>query len=316
MKLKGTFILPVTLLALASCSGFYEDLDPCPQGADVSLTFTRNMLQEDLYDTHVDCAKLLLFDGNDDFFGEYDYVEGRTVNLELPVGDYKAIVYGGMSCENTDFLFTTAPGPGLKYSQVETYLKGTRGSESNRKLHDHFHGLGEFSVEENDMSHRPVTIDLTKNTNNFNVTLSYSDGSAISESNFRFELLADNHVSNHENTVQKQGTQVTYAPHDLTSTSSGKEITAHISTPRITLDPSSVLNVYKTGSATPILSIPLIQNIEKIHQDALPGSSLQEYLDREDTWNFEFTLDPESDKFTGISFKINDWVVIISEWDL
>lgn len=316
MKLKNVLFFSLAPLAFCSCNAIYDDLDACPHGADVSLTYTRNMQAIDKYDTDVDCAKLLLFDGSDDFVGEYEYEGARIVNLELPVGDYKAIVYGGMSCDDTDFLFTTTPGSGLKYDQVETYLSGTRTPESSRKLHEHFHGLGSFTVEEEDMHHRPVTIDLTKNTNSFNVSLSYSDKSPINASEYKFELIADNHVSNHENQVQKQGTPVTYRPHDITTEGNGEEITAHLSTPRLTLDRESKLRITKSGETNPVIDISILQYIEQMHHKAMPGSSLQEYLDCEDIWNFEFVLQPEDEKIVGLSFKINNWIVIINNWDL
>lgn len=316
MKLKKLIFYLFPAVAFASCSAVYEDLDPCPQGADVSLTFTRNMENKDLYDSQVDCAKLLLFDKNDDFYGEYEYTEGRTLRLDLPVGDYKAIVYGGMSCDNTSFLFTTTPGPGLKYHEVETYLRGTRAAESAADLHDHFHGLGAFSVEEDDMTHRPVTVDLTRNTNRFNISLSYSDNSAISASEYSFELTADNSVSNHENSVKPQGAHVTYRPHGVDT--DGKTLTAHLSTPRLTDDLASRLIVRRAGQTDPVVNISLIQYIEKMFKDALPGASLQEYLDREDTWNFEFKLEPdaEDEMHISLTFKINDWTVIINSFDL
>ena len=71
MKLNS-YILTLLSAALTSCSAVYEDLEPCPTGADVTLTYCKNMQGSDLFDAQVHCAKLLLYNAEGKIIGEYD----------------------------------------------------------------------------------------------------------------------------------------------------------------------------------------------------------------------------------------------------
>ncbi|MDE5552392.1 MAG: FimB/Mfa2 family fimbrial subunit, partial [Muribaculaceae bacterium] len=160
MKLNSYILTLLGAAALTSCSAVYEDLEPCPTGADVRLTYCNNMQATDLYDTHVHCAKLLLYNAEGKFVSEYDYTAAPTLSLDLPVGHYYAIAYGGMTCEDASYQFGSNLEQNHHYTTLETYLKGSRAVIAD-KLHTHFHGFGEFTISDTDLAHISTTIDLT-----------------------------------------------------------------------------------------------------------------------------------------------------------
>lgn len=304
---------------LASCSAVYEDLEPCPQGADIRLTFTRNMQGEDLFDAEVHCATLLLYDAEGHFLGQYPYTEGHTLKLDLPTGEYHAIAYGGMLCEDADFDFAEALADGHHYSDVQTYIKGTRDVTLSKDLHQHFHGMSDFTITDDDMTHISHVIDLTRNVNNFHVVLSYSDGSTIAADDYHFTITADNAVTDHANNIVKQGESVVYYPHSFDTIRAGEEgasVKANITIGRLEADTEATLKVTtKDGQTVPVY-IDLMEYLAKISKDDMPGGSLQDYLDCQNDWTLEFTLEPESDKIAGLKFKINDWIVVINNFKL
>ncbi|MDE6559336.1 MAG: FimB/Mfa2 family fimbrial subunit [Muribaculaceae bacterium] len=320
MKLTDIFLSAIAAVALTSCSAVYDDLDPCPQGVDMTLTFTRNMNWEDQYDTRVHCAKIRLYDQKGNFFGEYD-VDGNMANLELPVGKYHAIVYGGMSCENASFDFSHSAADAHHYSALETFIKGTRSPESTLQLHSQFHGTGDFEVKWDDLRHREHTIDLTHNVNNFKILLSYSDASEIKPEEYEVTITADNAVTDHSNNVVKQGEDVTYHPYAEGEIADGKKVDGtpapnaylDLSIGRLTTDSNATLHVVRKEDGASMLEIRLVDVLEEIMGKDSKATSLQDYLDRQDAWTLEFTIDPKP-SFTTI--KVNDWLVVINKWDL
>lgn len=319
MKLKSQILTLLGVSLLASCSAVYEDLEPCPQGADVRLTFTRNLQGEDLFDAEVHCATLLLYDADGHFLGQYPYTEGSTLKLDLPTGRYHAIAYGGMLCDDADFDFAEALADGHHYADVQTFIKGTRDVSLAKDLHQHFHGVGDFEITDEDMEHISHVIDLTRNINNFHVVLSYADGSTIKADDYRFSITADNAVTDHANNIVKQGEPVVYMPHSFDTTRAGEEgasIKANITTGKLETDSEATLKVTTKDGSTTAVNIDLMEYLAKISADDMPGASLQDYLDCQNDWTLEFTLEPESDKIAGLTFKINDWIVVINNFNL
>ncbi|MDE6027332.1 MAG: FimB/Mfa2 family fimbrial subunit [Muribaculaceae bacterium] len=327
MKLKNFILSALSGTILCSCSAVYETGDLCPQGAKVNLTFCNNMQEKDLYPAEVHCAKLLLYNGEGNFCGEYEYDKGNTINIDLPVGSYHAIAYGGMSCEDADVAFVNPISAPHSYSELQTYLKDTRADRISRNLHPHFHGAADFTVSLEDMDYTPVAIDLTKNTNAIRVVLKYADGTEIDPGNFNFTVAADNAVSDHANAIVKQGRDVIYTPYLTGSESAegkspsrngedGQSAWADISVARLTADSKAQLKVTPKGSTEPSVDIELISYIEKIKNLDTGTGSLQDYLDRQDSWVLEFNLEPETDRFSGLTFKINNWEMVINSFDL
>lgn len=328
MKLK-TIILPlITGACLASCSAVYEDLDPCPQGANVTLTFYNNVSNTDRFASDVHCAKLLVYNDKGNFVGEYEYNSTNTISVELRAGNYHAIAYGGMSCDLADFDFANSLNDPHHYTDVVTYLLGTR-SESAKNLHPHFHGSGDFTITDDALSFVNTTIDLTKNTNDIHVVLKYSDGSPIDARDFDISISADNAATDHANAILPSGAPVTYRPHtydatravSLSGNSDATRADANTSSASLSLaklEPSLAarLTVVSNATGEKPVDIDLIDHLDKIRELDMPGASLRDYLERQDSWTLEFTLDPATDLIFGLTIKINSWTIVLNRFEL
>lgn len=318
MKLNFIALSSIFFAAMcASCSAVYEALDPCPQGANVRLTFCNNLSGDDKFDEQVHCAKVLLYDEAGEFVSAHD-LNGSTTSVALEPGKYHAIAYGGMSCEESDFEFSHDLNAPHNYNDLQSWLKGTRAPESTKKLHDHFHGMGDFTISEDDMDFISTSIDLTKNTNSFRIELVYSDGSPIKASAFDYTITADNAVADHKNSVVEQGEEVTYRPHAEGETEEANGINvawADLSVAHLMGNSKARLSVTNSAKES-VVNLKLIEYLDKIRQLDAGNIGLQSYLDRQDSWTLRFTLDPEKDLLISLTIKINNWSVIINDFDL
>ena len=314
MKLTKLILSIFSATAFCSCSAVYETDNICQQGADVRLTFRKNMQGEDLFSSEVHCSKILLYDGEGRFYDDITLPEDGRLNIDLPLGNYHAIAYGGMSCENADIEFSANPKTGDHYSDIMTQLKDTRATQVAKNIHSHFHGTADFAVTMEDMDYVPVNIDLTKNNNRFRVNLRYSDGSEIDADDFNFTVAADNAVAAHDNSIIPQGTDVVYAPYEKGE--SDGTAWAEISLPRLMANGEARLKVTRTNADEPVVDLEILQYLSSIKEKEMQGASFQEYLDKCDSWTLVFILDPESDKFAGLSFTINNWEVRLNIFDL
>ncbi|MBD5348191.1 MAG: FimB/Mfa2 family fimbrial subunit [Bacteroides sp.] len=317
MKPKS-FILPSFALALAlsSCNAIYEDLAPCPQGVEISLAFTNNMEGVDRVASDVHCSNIFIYDGNGDLYGHYDLDNSNRIDLELPAGNYRAIAFGGMRCDDASFDFSHHPEDFHNYADLLAYIRGTRAPESNARLHDQFHVASDFSVDADDMTHRSMTLDYIRNTNNIRVGLDYEDGTSINPADFNFSITADNYVTDHANNVIPQGADCVYTPCAQGTTPAAGDARqyawAEISTGRLTSDSNARLKITSASDGKTLFDVNLVEYIAKIHPAELPGTNLQEYLDRQNNWTVKFSLEPSGDKIAGLVITINGWIINLS----
>ncbi|MDE5888337.1 MAG: FimB/Mfa2 family fimbrial subunit [Muribaculaceae bacterium] len=323
MKLHKIIIPAIALVMLSSCSMLHDDLEPCRQKVNINLCYTKNMQSIDQFNDKVHCAKVLLYDSDGNFYGQYDYDNVGKLSVVLPPGNYHTIAYGGMACDESDFDFNISLNDAHHYSSLETYIKGTRATESSKDLHDHFHAVGDFTVRAVDTGEVNTTLDLTKNTNRFRVELMYEDGSKISASNFNCYITADNAVTDHSNAVVAQGEDITYRPYQTGAGQTDEDADGHkawmawadITTGRLTEDSAIGLHVDRAAYPDVFIDIPLIEYLEHVRQKELGNMSLQEYLDRQDHWTLTFTIQPDIDQFTIVSLKINNWNMVLNDYD-
>ncbi|MDE6805260.1 MAG: FimB/Mfa2 family fimbrial subunit [Muribaculaceae bacterium] len=322
MKLKNLILPAITVVMLSSCSMFHDELEPCRQKANIRLSYTKNVEGTDKFNEQVHCAKVLLYDGSGTYMGQYDYdAAAGGISVSLPAGNYHAVAYGGMGCDEADFLFADPLSEGHKYSSLMTYLNGTRAGESSKDLHDHFHSTGDFTVAGLDTGEVSTVLDLTKNTNRFRVELMYEDGSAITANDFICTITADNAVTDYANNVVAQGEDVVYRAHTTgigtAETGEGDVPMAWsaFTTGRLTADSNITLHVDRTAWPDKTLDLPLIEYLKEVYKHEMTTGTLQDYLDRQDTWNVSVTVQPDHGRVVVVTLKINDWKLVISGFD-
>lgn len=306
-----------------SCSMFHDDLDPCKQKANINLTFTKNMQGSDLYDSEVHCAQVLLYDSEGNLYGHYPYNPDEKLSIMLPPGNYHAVAYGGAVCGDADIEFNLPVNQAHQYTSLETSIKGTRGGELAKDLHNHFHAMGDFTVQSLDYGEVNHTLDLVKNNKNIQVILQYTDGRKITGTNFRVYITGDNTLTDHANNIIKTGTETTYRPFDIANRQADEEVDGvkpyesvfSLSTGKMTEDTDMVIHIERAAWPEVFETINIAAKLKDLPQ-TLPGNlSLKDYLERQDTWTFHATIEPDIDKITIISLKINGWNMVLNDYD-
>ena len=268
-----------------------------------------------------------------------------SIDISIEPGKYKCVAYGGMECPDASFSHLNSfieDATSIKEIQVELNEECiSHDSEITlRNLHDHFYGSSGFSVPENGKV--AVTVPMMCNTNSLHIALQHVSGSIIDVNDFDFEITDDNNTFNAYNELISTG-EITYHPwkmenHSILPTSNsiiseegsinvareeeenGKDgfytATASFKVSRIV--PSGTaktsqtrLTVIRKNDGQKILSLPLVDYmlLFKDHINSRDNLTDQEYLDRENNWQFVFFLDDTTDSWINSHIIINDWVV-------
>lgn len=302
----------------------HDDLEPCKQKANISLSFTNNMESRDKYAEQVHCAHVQLYDREGKLYGTYPYESDAKLSLMLPLGQYHVIAYGGASCDVTDVDFNHPVDQTHHYSTIETTIKGTRAAELAKDLHAYFHAMGDFTVQALDYGEVNHNLDLIKNTNRFDVELRYTDGSKIAANKFKVYLTADNAVTDHANNVVPQGQDVIYRPFSTTECQADKAVDGvkpwlgvySLSTGRLTAGADMKVHIDRADNSKAVEIIDLDKYLTQLHKKELGSYTYQQYLDRQDTYLVEVEIEPDGDRLIIVSLKINKWNMVLNDYEL
>lgn len=333
--LIGTALMAVSIPALSSCDVIYQDLEPCPQGVELRFVYNYNMEFANAFSSQIDCLSLLIYDAD----GHYISTETVTdqallgdeewrMRLNLPVGRYTFIAYGGMACDNSSFSFASAPVYGSNLSSLGIDLKPSMlTSPLGKKLHPLFYGRGELTVDASALDYTKGTIEMMKDTNNLRILLQNTDGSPVNPDDFTF-VITDNNISFGWNNDLLPAATVNYNPWVLgTADTTGRADTddegitdvtlayAEFSTSRFVTDSSARLIITRNENQQTVLSIPLVKYLLLLRSEQFASMKPQEFLDRESRWNVIFFLDATTGGWHEVSIIINGWVIRINETD-
>lgn len=347
--IRNSVLASLGIMFLTGCHAFKDDLPNCPKPmAEIKFSYTMNMALEDRFAESVHCIDLYVFrvvdnanaetkaDGKTtQFVAEYhednnDVIRtGKlTVTMELAPGDYQAVVYGGMSCSQSSFdkLFTENENLTVDDLQVALntnyYFDDTDETgdptdddidRSALELHDHFFGIASFSVYEQTTT--PVTIDVMKNTNTIHVKLKNDDGSAIDPEEFRMYIVDDNNFLDSDNEIFETGA-IAYRPYFKDFETPGELSTMkasfNVSKLHKENDPRLIV-LSKTRIDKQLMIDQHLMSGILAAKDAFGtlGSQMddQEFLDRNDEWEFTFTIDTVKNTWLSLTIKVNDWEV-------
>ena len=343
MKVKAKFLtgllgrtLAVLPLAgcLSSCELVREDLAECPVPVlELRFVYDYNMEFANAFHNQVDCLTAYFFDSN-----------GRLVNIEkitdrealgnedyrmhpqLPEGTYRVVAYGGMECENASFSNTNMTS-NSQLGDLHAHLNPICLTDSlRRRLHNHYYGAADFTVDTKKDTR--ATVRMMRNTNSIQVALQNEHGGAIDCNDFVFEITDDNNDFDHENNLLATG-EITYKPWNTANRSTGvvpgedaKEwhaAVAQFTTSRLVQRKQTpmMLHIRRSKDGETVARIPLINYMLMFKHDnsgaGLDNMGDQEYLDRENTWNFVFFLN--DNVWLNTHLIINDWEVRMNNAD-
>ncbi|MGL4851890.1 MAG: FimB/Mfa2 family fimbrial subunit [Phocaeicola sp.] len=316
-------------LLLISCDSIEgDDLESCPVEYRVKFKYDRNMKYADAFAHEVNAVAIFAFNDAGDLVylqsesGENLAVEGYEMKVEFDPREYHLIVWGGLISE-ASFYMPVASNIGMKNAQLTCKLdRKHRGTEAyqDQDLTPLFHGLVAKQGASKSTS-TTVVVPLTKNTNNVRVVLQQLTGD-LDPNQFVFQITDNNGWLNYTNllladeTLTYEAWRVDGGTASLNSASrSGNNVAiAELTVGRLMKESNSVL-VISTLEGEVVLSIPLIQFALMVKGYYNQGMEDQEYLDRQDEYNFTFFLD-SNQKWINSSIVINGWQVVLNETDL
>ncbi len=325
-------------LISTSCNALYDDLPECqPSAVDLRFVYEYNMERANAFHNQVDCLTLYVYDEQGRFVTRATETsaerlgdESYRMTLRLPEGKYHAVAYGGMECERSSFRHPSAPGADTRLADLQVEMHpDCLTDDARRQLHNHFHGAVDFEVATHATT--SAKVEMMRNTNTIQVALQHLNGSPIDHADFDFAITDDNTLFDADNNLIPAG-EVTYLPYLAENRSTGTvgraddaaaeqewhAAIAEFTTSRIVggKSVSPTLHVTRHSDGETVLKLPLVNYMllfKQNHDDTAPMGN-QEYLDRENRWNFVFFLDERDDNaWVKSRIVINDWEVRIND---
>ena len=316
-RFAGAVLLAApALAALSSCGSVFDDLDPCPRGISLRFVYDYNMEKANAFPSQVDCLTLHIYDADGNFVATHTETtdalsdEGYRMTIDLPAGDYHAVAYGGIECQDASFAHNVPPVSGTRYTDI---------------------ALADFTVEEG-LDYSQATVRMMKDTNHFRIMLQHMSYDPVDGKDFEFKIVDDNTLFAHDNSLLDNG-ETTYTAWTVGQVSTGhvpaeiqgnkapaadnpvevKVGYAELSTSRLHLMRNPRLIIYSHEKQRNIVELPLNNYLTLSKSDA-DDMGDQEYLDRQSRWNMLFFLDRDH-LWLKTNIVVNDWRVRINDID-
>lgn len=309
-------VLAIVLPILAaSCSVIYDDdLRPCRNNVKVRFVYDLNMDFRDLFSENVRSVDVWAFDcdGSLAWHGsrEGESLSGTDFFLPADVapGKYDFVSWCGLGDNNGYELNNYLPATKEElYMMLTTTLEGNR-HVSSSPLPLIFNGnLSSVMVEGASTTdiEQEITISLVEDTKNISVSLS---GPTVgSPEEFSIFITDNNRRLGYDNIPSEA---VTYRHWTYGTNTHGSGVYYKIATSRLMADSNAHLVVVDNSDNRQIIDIRLVDYLLKIKDNYSMKMDDQEFLDRENNYSLQLTLDNNgSFDFNSIIY-INGWVVV------
>ena len=326
-------IASLTLLLMSSCSMMHDDTSYCKRELRVRFSYDMNMKFADAFDNSVSSVTLYAYDSSGHL----------AMQKTEPAADIKA--RGGyMTLDRlAPASYTLIAWAEGEKRRPDSYTYGTPTSESQsaQVLHcrirrdsrsiDHdltplYHGMtANADLNMDGYGVKTVTVPLTKDTNIIRVVLQNASGKRLDSDSFAFYVDDDNSWLAYDNSPLPDDS-ITYRPwsqYDGTvgntgesaATSAVSAVVAETTVNRLFASKHPRLRVVNTASGSTVFSIPLIDYALLVKGNYHRSMSDQEYLDRQDEYNFVFFVD-DNLNWLSASIIVNSWRVVLHDADL
>ena len=333
-------LLASMILAFSACGTVFEDGDICPivppsplpdsiPEATISYKVrfddSYNMNYADAFSSEIKSLTLFVLDSSSkSLVWTYDETDQEklkkgnyTIDLPLTPGNYDLVAWCGITGTDPVPSFSLTTTPELEKTtidQLKTKLSVGKESADNVIVHsDPLTELHHGILREQNLTKHDTTlvVPLVRNTNNVRVVLQRIDGTDLDAADFDFCVEASNGQMNYDNQLLKDSQREfrAYNKTNKAGTNNGTVVLAEMSLARMVLDQNMRLKAtYKDKT---LLNIPLIKYallIKGYYYDTMDD---QEFLDRQNDWNFIFFLN-ENNQWEQSNLYINDWHVILN----
>lgn len=318
----------LTIFTVTSCGNIYEELPPCPRGVNLRFVYDYNMEYANSFHKKVDCVTLFIYDEQgklvttrvekSDVLQNEDY----RMLIDLNLGKYQFVAYGGLACDEATFSFQNNIGEGSLLSENCLEMQHS-GFTSNQKLHDLYYGKLDVTID-GDM-YRDVALHMMKNTNNVRIVLQQLNGEPVYGEDFTISITDDNTLFAHDNSLLSNG-DVVYSPWAQGTVSAGfmdegesvKEVLvgyAEFSMSRLMSTNEPRLVIVRNDRGMEIVNISLNNYLLLLKSDLYTEMPKQEFLDRESEWSLVFFLDSKYE-WSRTQIKINGWTVRLNSMEM
>lgn len=316
---KKTVLAGCFALAALVSSCVYEDEVPCT--CNIRFVYDYNMEFADAFPAQVNDVKLFIFDSDGTFIAQQqdrgEHLDANyRMSLDLKPGTYSLVAWAGTETDPTHYRLPELTS-GTSHAQDLTLTLNALQQVSQKNLSHLWHGmLKEFTVTGD--RHEEATIQLVKNTNKFRILLQTADEEPLNANDFSFALTADNGLMDYDNSLPRQD-MITYLPHVKQTVDMGDNSTAvvaELATLRLMADRTPRFTVTNERNGNALFDIDLVKYLNLMRLDEYSTMSLQEYLDRENTYQVILFLSRQKGTYVVLSIQINAWRMIFNHTDL
>lgn len=312
-------------LATVSCERLiFEEEGDCDPHYFVEFVYDMNMEFADAFPSQVNSVSLFVFDeegrlaGSWQDAGEALAQKGYRIPLDgLAPGRYEFIAWCGLADNAGHFTLASsvARPEDLRCTMSRAYADGAAWSDAN--LSPLFHGLETAELPDTEGEH-VVTVYLTKDTNNINLSLTQMGGEGMQEGQYTVRMSDANGLMAHDNSLLADepiefrpwytvyGTEELGAPVSRASDDAVLNyMRTEISTGRLMSDRDPRIDIIDNGTGETVFSIPIVQWVKAFRSENHAGMGDQEYLDRQDEYDVMIYLSGQN--WIGARIEINGW---------
>lgn len=334
--------LLVSTILINSCSKLIKDDEgDCNPRFDVEFVYDYNMKYVDAFSREVRHICLYIFDENGKLVdhlaedGDILATPGYKMQLRLAPGRYTFLAWGAGEEGFDSYKFTATDNhPSLQDMKCAIKDATSPKPQGTGLIGRLYHGLISCelvdreagSISDIDTNHQTIRIPMVKDTNIIKVVLQcLSDEIDIDAKDYRAEISYDNATLDYQNNKVDAG-KIVYRPyfdktseHDATYDNSNYEhmpaLEMEFSVNRLfAADKSKArLTIYDKEDKQ-LLSIPLIDYILMMKSHGNGAMNNQEYLDRDDQFNFVFFI--KGGKWLASEVIINSYRIVLQDVDL
>ena len=347
--LKALAAVMAMMFTVTSCGMMEDDQSNCPKELRVNFKYDMNMKFADAFPNEVKTVTLYAFDKDGKLALQKKEsvkdIENRggymSVN-ELKPGHYTLKVWAEGEERYADSYIYGEPNS----QDISSLTCRINRSECivDHDLTPLYHGLlkdADLNLE--GFGVKTATVDLMKNTNVVRVVLQNTSGEALNAADFDFFIDDDNAFLAYNNEPLTRSTapagsgdalpedDITYVawskydgiingtrteliPDIDGSVTPTSAVVAEMTVNRLLENKNPQLCIYSKETQEKILQIPLIDYVLLVKGNYNKAMSNQEYLDRQDEYNFVFFID-DNHNWLAAQIYINSWRVVLNNTD-
>lgn len=323
-KPHGSLSAAVLTLALplltASCGMIYdEDLPLCRNDVKIKFVYDRNMEFRDAFSKHVNSVDVWAFsrDGSLVWHGaQHGEALAATPFLlpaDVPPGEYEFVSWCGLYDNAGYNLHTYTPASKQELFLTLASLNGPDGNVCDSPLPMVFNGgIEGVTVQSAETANieQTITLSLVQDTKNIKVMLS---GPTVEDANnYSAFITAENRRLDYDNLPSLPVTYTQWSNGTVAERSA--QVFYNLATSRLMAGSATRLTVTDNNDNRRVIDIPLVDYLLKVKEDYEDYYKVkmdnQEFLDRENNYTLEFTLDDNGSFDFNSIIIINGWVIV------